>query len=36
MNQKGNLKNQYNKGQELPSLSNSMLDRQANSVKEQL
>ena len=36
IHQKGNLKNEYNKGQELPSLSNSLLDRQANSVKAQM
>ena len=36
INQKDSLKNEYSKGQEAPSLSNSILDRQAESVKEQL
>lgn len=36
INEKDNLKQEYNKGHELPSLSNSILDRQAESVKEQL
>jgi hypothetical protein len=36
INQKGSLKNEYSKGQEAPSLSNSLLDRQTDSVKEQL
>lgn len=36
INQKDNLKQEYHKGHELPSLSNSILDRQAESVKEQL
>ncbi len=36
INEKDNLKQEYAKGQEVPSLTNSLLDRQAQLVKEQL
>ena len=36
INEKGNLKHEYPKGLEAPSLSESLLDRQANSIKEQM
>jgi hypothetical protein len=36
INNKGNLKQEYTKGHEVPSLNTSLLDRQAESVKEQL
>jgi hypothetical protein len=33
INEKDNLKQEYTKGKEVPSLTNSLLDRQANAVK---
>ena len=36
INQKDSLRHEYSKGQELPSLSSSLLDRQTHSVKNQL
>ena len=36
INQKDNLKQEYTKGHEQPSLTNSFIDRQAESVKDQL
>lgn len=36
INSKDSLKLEYKQGHELPSLNNSLLDRQADAVKDQL